>query len=185
MAPWIRIDLILCWCAWFYPFVFRAPHYQKRASKTVSGSTLIGLFFEILGIALAFRLRLPADAPPGLARTATAWLLAVIAIVIAWSSVTHLGKQFRIRAGLYSDHELVRSGPYAIVRHPIYASMLLMLVCTLLLLTPWQWMPLALAAYLLGTEIRVRSEDRLLASRFGEQFLAYRRSVPAYIPFVR
>jgi protein-S-isoprenylcysteine O-methyltransferase Ste14 len=36
-----------------------------------------------------------------------------------------------------------------------------------------------------GTEIRVRSEDRLLASRFGEEFQAYRKTVKAYIPFIR
>ena len=181
----IRLELIGCWLAWFYPFVFRAPLYQKRASITVSGPTLIGLFFEILGITLAFTLRLPPSSPPGVARIAVSWLLAALAIGIAWTSVTHLGRQFRIRAGLYTDHQLVRTGPYAIVRHPIYASLLLMLLCTLLVRTPWQWMPPALVVFLLGTEIRVRAEDRLLASRFGDQFREYQRSVPAYIPFLR
>jgi protein-S-isoprenylcysteine O-methyltransferase Ste14 len=181
----IPIELIVCWVAWFYPFVFRAPLHQKRPSTTVSGPTLAGLFFEILGITLAFTLRLPPDSPPGLARIAVSWFLAALAIVIAWTSVTHLGRQFRIRAGLYTDHQLVRTGPYAIVRHPIYASLLSMLLCTLLVRTPWQWMPLALAVFVLGTEIRVRTEDRLLASRFGDQFREYQRSVPAYIPFLR
>ena len=185
MSSRIPVELIVCWVAWFYPFVFRAPLHQKRASVTVSRPTLIGLFFEILGITLAFTLRLPPDSPPGVARIAVSWLLAALAIVIAWTSVTHLGRQFRIRAGLYTDHQLVRTGPYAIVRHPIYASLLLMLLCTLLVLTPWRWMPVALAVFVLGTEIRVRTEDRLLASRFGDQFSEYRRSVPAYIPFVR
>jgi protein-S-isoprenylcysteine O-methyltransferase Ste14 len=36
---------------------------------------------------------------------------------------------------------------------------------------------------LIGTEIRVRTEDALLAAHFGEQFTAYRRSVGAYVPF--
>src|ERR1035441_4095006 len=180
-----RIELIVGWFAWFYPFVFRAPHSQKRASITASGPTLAGLFFEILGIALAFLLRLPPTSAPGVARIAASWIFAALAVVIAWTSVTHLGRQFRIRAGLYTDHQLVRTGPYAIVRHPIYASLLSMLLCTLLVLTPWQWMPLALAAFLLGTEIRVRTEDRLLRSRFGDEFRAYQRKVPAYIPFVR
>ena len=185
MQSGIRLQLIVWWVAWFYPFVFRAPLHQKRASITVSGPTLAGLFFEIFGITLAFTLRLPPTSPPGVARIAISWLLAALAIVIAWTSVTHLGRQFRIRAGLYTDHQLVRTGPYAIVRHPIYASLLSMLLCTLLLLTPWQWMPLALAVFVLGTEIRVRSEDRLLASRFADQFREYQRSVPAYIPLVR
>jgi protein-S-isoprenylcysteine O-methyltransferase Ste14 len=44
---------------------------------------------------------------------------------------------------------------------------------------------LALVAFLAGTEIRVRAEDRLLADHFQETFTSYRSRVPAYLPFVR
>jgi protein-S-isoprenylcysteine O-methyltransferase Ste14 len=44
---------------------------------------------------------------------------------------------------------------------------------------------LALALFLAGTEIRVRVEDRLLASRFGEEFAEYRKTTRAYVPGVR
>jgi protein-S-isoprenylcysteine O-methyltransferase Ste14 len=99
--------------------------------------------------------------------------------------VRHLGRQFRVNAGLYEDHELVTTGPYKLVRHPIYTSLLAILGSTLFLLAEWQWAVLALALFIAGTEIRVYTEDRLLASRFGERFTGYRRSVRAYIPFVR
>jgi protein-S-isoprenylcysteine O-methyltransferase Ste14 len=39
--------------------------------------------------------------------------------------------------------------------------------------------------FLVGTEIRVQTEDRLLAARFGEEFRQYRKHVRAYVPFVR
>jgi protein-S-isoprenylcysteine O-methyltransferase Ste14 len=58
-------------------------------------------------------------------------------------------------------------------------------VSTLFLLTPWEWCLVSLALFIAGTEIRVATEDGLLASRFGEKFAAYRRRVKAYIPFVR
>jgi len=99
--------------------------------------------------------------------------------------VSHLGRQFRVNAGLYEDHELVTTGPYAVVRHPIYASLLAILAATLFLLTPWEWAILSLTLFIAGTEIRVHTEDNLLASRFGERFAAYRKQVPAYLPFVR
>jgi len=38
---------------------------------------------------------------------------------------------------------------------------------------------------MVGTEIRVRSEEKLLAARFPDEFIAYRRRTPAYLPFVR
>jgi protein-S-isoprenylcysteine O-methyltransferase Ste14 len=137
LVPWV--ELMVCWFAWAYPFIFRAPHFQKRASVTASKPSIVGLFLECLAIFTAFAFRLPPETGPGTARVAASLVFAVLAAVLSWTSVQHLGRQFRVRAGLYEDHELVRTGPYALVRHPIYASLLAALLCTLLLLTPWQW----------------------------------------------
>jgi len=118
-------------------------------------------------------------------RAVAAMVPGPVAVVVMWQAVAHLGKQFRLRAGLYEDHELVRTGPYAMVRHPIYASMLAMLAAMLLLLTAWPGIVIALVLFLAGTEMRVRAEDALLAQRFPREFSAYKSTVPAYIPFVR
>ena len=180
-----RATLILCWAGFFYPFLFRAPHWQKRPSIVAAGPSRAGVLAEAFAVFLAFFFRLPADAPPGLARVAAAALLMPLGAMVAWTAVTHLGRQFRIQAGLWEDHELVRSGPYAVVRHPIYAAFFAMLIATLLLYTRWPWWVVSAAVFLAGTEIRVRTEDRLLASRFGDAFAAYRRRVKAYLPLVR
>jgi protein-S-isoprenylcysteine O-methyltransferase Ste14 len=185
MLLFVWIELLVFWVAWLYPFILRAPHHQKRASITVVGPTRLGLALECLAIAMALNIRMPEDSPAGLPRVAASMVCGLLGAILAWTSVTHLGKQFRIHAGLYDDHELVRSGPYAVVRHPIYASLLAMLLCTLLALTPWPWALVSLALFVAGTEVRVRTEDRLLASRFGDAFRDYRRRVPAYVPFVR
>jgi protein-S-isoprenylcysteine O-methyltransferase Ste14 len=179
------VELIVFWFAWAYPFIFRAPHVQKRESITVVAPTRIGLLLECTAILIAFVFRMPSSHPPGVWRIAASVVCGVIAAALGWTSVTHLGRQFRFHAGLYHDHVLVKTGPYGMVRHPIYASLLAILLCTLFLLTPWQWILISLAVFICGTEIRVHSEERLLASRFGEQFEAYRKGVPAYIPFVR
>ena len=93
-----------------------------------------------------------------------------IASVLSWTAVQHLGRQFRINAGLYEDHVLITTGPYGIVRHPIYASLLAMLLSTLSLLTPLSWALISLALFVAGTEIRVATEDELLHTRFGLAF---------------
>lgn len=177
-------ELTVCWLVWCYVPIFRAPHNQKRPSITARGRTLLGLLFEMSGYFVAVGWREPAAAVAW-PRLAICALAAPFGVVVMWTAVARLGRQFRINAGIYVDHELVRAGPYATVRHPIYASMLLMLVATSMLWTRWPWMLAALALFLAGTEIRVATEDRLLASRFGDQFAAYRRQVAAYIPFVR
>ncbi|HLH16001.1 MAG TPA: isoprenylcysteine carboxylmethyltransferase family protein [Bryobacteraceae bacterium] len=180
-----RSFLVACWFAWFYPFLFRAPHRQRRPSITIASPTRAGLLLEGAGIFAAFILHRPAHDDPGLLQQLLAAAIGALSAVMAWQAVAHLGRQFRINAGLYEDHQLVRTGPYAIVRHPIYSSLLGMLVCTILMLTRWQWAPVSLALYIAGTEIRVRAEDALLAGRFGDEFERYRRAVKAYIPFVR
>lgn len=179
------VVLMVSWIAWAYPFIFRAPHGQKRPSITLAGPTRAGLLLESLAIFIAFACRVPADAVPGIWRIAGTLICGPAAGVLSWTAVRQLGRQFRVNAGLYEDHELVTSGPYRIVRHPIYTSLLAILGSTLCLLTPWQWAALSLGLFVAGTEIRVYTEDRLLASRFGERFTEYQRSVRAYIPFVR
>jgi|SRR5579863_2801414 len=183
MVSWV--ELLVCWFAWWYPFLFRAPHVQKRPSITLAGPTRVGLLLEGLSIFMAFFFHLPADQQPAVPRMLVSIVLGPVAPLMAWSSVKHLGRQFRINAGLYEDHQLVRSGPYGIVRHPIYASLLAILICTLSLLTPLKWAAISLLFFIVGTEIRVRTEDSLLASRFGPMFEVYRKKVAAYIPFIR
>ena len=70
-----------------------------------------------------------------------------------------------------------------LVRNPIYTSMLLVLCAIAVIIAGWKLFAAALVLFVIGTEIRVRIEERLLASRFGEEFEAYKRSIPAYLPF--
>ncbi|HMC57988.1 MAG TPA: isoprenylcysteine carboxylmethyltransferase family protein [Candidatus Solibacter sp.] len=177
--------LMTCWIAWAYPFIFRAPHHQKRPSITLTAPTRAGLLLESLAIFIAFACRLAPGERPGTARLVASLLLGAIAGILSWTSVTHLGRQFRVNAGLYEDHQLVRTGPYAIVRHPIYSSLFAILLSTICVLTRWDWAILSIALFVAGTEIRVHAEDGLLASRFGEDFARYKSQVPAYVPFLR
>lgn len=178
-------ELFAIWVWWFWSYLFRAPKVQRRKSITVRGPSLAGLMLETAGIFVAAFFRVP-DAPR---TSATAMLAALffgaIGVWLMWTAVTHLGPQFRIQAGLYEDHQLVRSGPYALVRHPIYASLLALTLATGILLASWQWALAGLALSVAGNEIRVRAEDRLLEGRFGEEFRQHRRKVWAYVPFVR
>jgi protein-S-isoprenylcysteine O-methyltransferase Ste14 len=180
-----RIVLMVFWVLWAWPYAFLAPHRQKRASVTVAGPTRVGLLLQALAFGFAFYCRIPAGQQLPAWRVAATIVFGAFAAASAWPAVRHLGRQFRLHAGLYEDHKLVTTGPYAIVRHPIYSSVFALLMATLFALTSWQWFPIALVLVVGGTEIRVRSEDALLASRFGPEFEDYRRRVPAWLPFVR
>ena len=108
-----------------------------------------------------------------------------VGIWLAATGVRHLGKQWRMNAALNADHELVTSGPYRIVRHPIYASMFAMMIMCILLLGKLPWWPIAIALFLTGIEIRIHAEDGLLRERFGVRFEDWKSKVPAYVPLLR
>ena len=64
-------------------------------------------------------------------------------------------------AALSADHDLIQTGPYAWIRHPIYASMLGMLLSAAAARTWWPMFLAGLAFLIAGTEIRVRAEERI------------------------
>jgi protein-S-isoprenylcysteine O-methyltransferase Ste14 len=179
------IELYAIWAVWIWPYLFRAPKVQKRASITVAGPSLAGVLLQAVGIFTVWRFQVPGAPRETVLAIFAALILGAIADLLMWSAVPHLGRQFRIQAGLYEDHQLVRSGPYSVVRHPIYASFLALTLATGVLLAQWPWLVAAAILCIFGNEIRVRTEDRLLESRFGEEFREYRKKVSAYVPFVR
>jgi protein-S-isoprenylcysteine O-methyltransferase Ste14 len=174
--------LMAGWVAWGVPFVPAA--LRRRTAATRDRSARWGLLLQAAGFAIVWS-GVSRRVPPGTARVAGALAFFATAIVLSWTAVRALGRHWRIEAGLDADHELVRSGPYRVVRHPIYTSMLGMLVATGLLVAAWPVLAAALALAIAGTEVRVRVEDALLAARFGAAFDEYRRTVPAYVPLLR
>jgi protein-S-isoprenylcysteine O-methyltransferase Ste14 len=177
-----HIVLILAagWLVWMIPFFLikgggAAQQIERRARW--------GIALEAVGFFIVWAQPLWIGEPP-------AWrLVAGIALLLTgglltWTSARTLGRQWRFDAGLNADHQLVQAGAYSVVRHPIYTSMLCMLVGTGLLITHLLGLAVALVFFIVGTEIRVRIEDSLLASRFGDRFTDYKRQVHAYLPFV-
>jgi protein-S-isoprenylcysteine O-methyltransferase Ste14 len=120
------IELVAMWVLWLYPFLRKRFTGPKRPSEVMAHSGDWGLALETAGIFFAW-LWLPNTREPVLARIIASMVLAPVAALFGWLSVRHLGKQLRILAGLYADHELIRTGPYAIVRHPVYASLFMMM----------------------------------------------------------
>jgi protein-S-isoprenylcysteine O-methyltransferase Ste14 len=167
---------------WFYPFV---PAHQKTGpASVVNRRSRWGMLLQFLAFTLLWQGRFWTRSLP-LWRELVSILLFVLASLLSWSSSRALAGQLRADAALGVDHHLVRSGPYHLVRNPIYLSMLLVICAIGVVATPWPIFLAAIAVFVIGTEIRVRTEEKLLASHFGEEFTNYKRSTPAYIPFLK
>jgi protein-S-isoprenylcysteine O-methyltransferase Ste14 len=100
-------------------------------------------------------------------------------LFVLWALLT-LRRNFSI---LPESRNLVRHGPYALVRHPLYAAYIL----TYLLVALPRFGPAALALAALGIAgemWRARNEERVLAASFPE-YAAYAAATPRFVPKVR
>ena len=99
-----------------------------------------------------------------------------------WARVA-LGANWSGTVTIQQGHELISTGPYALVRHPIYTGILMMMLGTALTLANvGALVAFALAIVLLWTKLRL--EERLMRETFGEEYCAYQRRVKALIPGV-
>lgn len=92
-----------------------------------------------------------------------------------------IGQNWSARVTLKEDHRLIRSGPYAFVRHPIYTGMLLGTIGAAFVAGEWRGL-LAVALLLAAHSRKALREEGLLSKEFGEEYASYRRSTGFLFP---
>ena len=112
------------------------------------------------------------------------WLgaaLTGVGVMVAIWARWNLGRNWSDKVVLKVDHELIRSGPYRYLRHPIYTGVLLAVAGTAL--TVGEWRAVA-ALVLLGTNYYVKAtrEEKILAAKFGEAFAEHKRRTGFFLP---
>lgn len=117
----------------------------------------------------------------------TAWLF------WAGAAITAAGLLFTVWARVYlagnwsglvtlkQDHELITSGPYRLVRHPVYTGLLLAFLGTALARDEWRGVVVVVIA-VAALWRKLRMEESWLTGQFGERYIEYRRRVAALVP---
>ncbi len=105
--------------------------------------------------------------------------------LVLWGRLA-LGKMYFVSTSqavqLFAGHELITSGPFAIVRHPMYLGLILAALGGLMIFQTWTMVVFSLLApFVLRRACR---EERVLAAVFGEQWQDYCSRVPAFLPKV-
>ncbi len=95
-----------------------------------------------------------------------------------------LGGNWSAIVTLKQDHELVRTGPYRWVRHPIYSGLLFAILGSVIALGEWRGL-VALAFVTVAFLRKIRIEEQFLTQQFGAAYTRYRREVPAPLPLQR
>lgn len=116
----------------------------------------------------------------------TGLVLGVASVLLnAWSHKTlsrRLGEDFDPALRLLQVPALVKEGPYARMRHPIYMAFLLMQISVLLLTANWFIGLCGIAIILSVILIRIPEEEKLLMEQFGDEYGDYRKRTGALLP---
>jgi protein-S-isoprenylcysteine O-methyltransferase Ste14 len=100
--------------------------------------------------------------------------------LLAWTEAV-LGRHWSAQLQLRQEHHLVTSGPYARVRHPLYASMVVFGVGFALLTANWIFAALA-ALIIIGLFARMPREEQMMLEQFGDEYRAYMHKTGRLFP---
>jgi protein-S-isoprenylcysteine O-methyltransferase Ste14 len=184
-----RVLFPLMWGAWALYWWLTSADVKATARR----ESTLSRWLHLGPLALAAWLL--ASRPPGLSWLAARFVAASVQIVLVGALLTaagllfavwarrHIGRNWSATVTLKEGHELVTSGPYAIVRHPIYTGLLLAFTGTALAVGEWRGV-VAAVLVLAALWRKLRLEERWMRERFGAAYEQYSRRVKALLPFV-
>ena len=182
--------LFVVWVAWSITWVAAAFWTGRTARRAPIGSELSYRLPMMAGALLVFitaRTRGRYDVMFWRLDGAAGWLCVAVAIagfVFTWWARLHLGQLWSSSVTRKVDHRLVDTGPYGIVRHPIYTGLFVAIAAAVAIRATVA--SIAVAALMAsGIYVKARLEEEFLRAELGEAYDAYARLVPMLIPFSR
>jgi protein-S-isoprenylcysteine O-methyltransferase Ste14 len=180
------VIIIACWGTTTLVWIVAGVYFARRAGRVRERA--IGRAVPFAFVVLVVLALLPIDWRVLDLRVywiqmAGAAILAASTLFAMWARLV-LGAMWSPVATARQGHELRTTGPYAVTRHPIYTSLIGMLLGSTLLSGSGIWVPILLAGtVLLWT--KAATEERLLRRAFGEAYVRYQGHVPRLIPVLR
>jgi protein-S-isoprenylcysteine O-methyltransferase Ste14 len=176
------------WIAFFAVWAIAGANTKRDVRRQSISSRLMQVGAAVAGALLLFSrtpaLSLGSRLWPDRAVIAYAGVALTFAGVLfaMWARLT-LGRNWSARVTLKEDHELIRSGPYALSRHPIYTGMLLALIGGGVYVGELRAV-FALVFFVAYFWMKLSTEEWFMLQQFGNQYREYQREVKALIPFV-
>ena len=166
----------------------RANKNPKVANAGQANITWLWIAVQGVGIGLAGMGRVDIlTGQPTLAMIVRAIIVLALMLCAVWlfdSSSRAMGKNWSLVARTRSDHNLVQTGPFALVRHPIYVALFLFMCAMAVAYGHTRNLIVAVPVFALGTWLRIRHEERLLREMFGGEYDAYAARVKRFVPGV-
>jgi protein-S-isoprenylcysteine O-methyltransferase Ste14 len=108
-------------------------------------------------------------------------LLTAVGVAFAIWARRHIGRNWSGQVTIRKEHELIRTGPYAHIRHPIYTGILTAVAGTAIAIGEYRAI-LAFAVIAIGFVVKAKREESFLAMQFGPAFDEHRRHTGFFLP---
>ncbi|MGA7915166.1 MAG: isoprenylcysteine carboxylmethyltransferase family protein [Candidatus Acidiferrales bacterium] len=182
----------------FFPVVWIAflIYWQIKAINTKTtqrlesvGSRILRVFIFLIAIVLLSITRIPLPWlyvqlwPLGLLPF---WLGAAVTfagLLFAVWAREHLGRNWSRSVTIKQDHELIATGPYAVVRHPIYTGILTGFLGMAIAIAQVRGF-IAFVLVFLALWLKLRMEEKWMRTQFGEAYATYARQTAALVPYL-
>ena len=184
---------IAYWVALVVEMAIRAPLNKKRkqekiSEQRVSSQEKIILFLLLIGM-MILPLIYSASSWLNFANyTLPAWagwlgvFLMLGALFVFWRSHSDLGLNWSPSLEIRDKHELITSGIYGIIRHPMYASQWLWVIAQPLLLQNWAAGFVNLLIFIPFYMLRVQAEEQMMVDTFGNEYREYMKRTGEVLP---
>lgn len=181
---WFFPALWLAWILYWQIAGFRAKstaRLEPLASRIIRSVLFLAAIALLLGdripIPWVYRHFLPVS-------LATFWIGAALTVAgllfTVWARLC-IGANWSRSVTIKQDHELITSGPYRLVRHPIYTGLLLAFLGSAIAITQYRGL-VALVLVFISLWYKLRLEERWMREQFGESYDAYSRHTSALVP---
>jgi protein-S-isoprenylcysteine O-methyltransferase Ste14 len=187
---------------WFYKYFFTVVwiaffvYWQIKATNTKStqriepaASRIMRVFIFLVAIALLLPFRIPLPWlylqlwPVGYWPFWLGAAVTIAGLLFAVWARGYLGRNWSSSVTIKQGHELITTGPYTVVRHPIYTGILTGFLGMAIAISQVRgFIVVVLILFAYWTKLRI--EERWMRSQFGETYATYARRTSALVPYL-
>jgi protein-S-isoprenylcysteine O-methyltransferase Ste14 len=176
------------WLAWALYWLWASRGNKRDSRREPAFSRLLHIVPLLIAVWLLWSRRVPIAFLNESLFPSTPWTFWIGAAITAlgllfavWARV-HIGRNWSGVVTVKEGHDLVDTGPYSLVRHPIYTGLIVAFIGSAVARAEWRGVLAVLIAWA-ALWRKLRFEERWMRETFGERYTAYARRVPALVPF--
>jgi protein-S-isoprenylcysteine O-methyltransferase Ste14 len=177
------------WILFFVFWQIKAINTKTTKRLEPAASRILRVLIFLIAIVLLSTTRIPLHWlylplwPSGLWPFWLGAAVTIAGLLFAIWARAHLGRNWSRYVTIKQGHELITTGPYAVVRHPIYTGILTGLLGTAIALSQVRGF-IAFVLFFLAFWIKLRMEEEWMRSQFGETYATYARQTAALVPYL-